>query len=90
MKVYFVAIHKLFSIAFHNQWDMLRQDKQGLVKEYLHFFAYMFRPKGLVLSLIGPIMSYLRPGFHPSHHENDDLVKEWEEQNQGSIIKKVS
>ena len=90
VKVYLLAFYKLFSIAFINQWNMLRSDKSLSMKDLWICFKYLFGANGILRAVLASLLIFFRKDFHPDHHGNDDLVTKWENENGKSIVSKAS
>ena len=90
LRVYLVAFYYLFSIAFKNQFDMLKCDGRLTLKEYMITFWYLFGPRGLLVGVLKSLFTFLRPGFNPQDHDTSYLHKKWEEENQSQIVGRAS
>ncbi len=90
LRVYLVAFYYLFSIAFKNQYDMLKRENKVTLKEYFTCFYYLVGPKGLLIGVLGSLFTFLRPGFNPKNHDTSHLYRKWEKDNESHIVKKVS
>lgn len=47
------------------------------VREWYDLARFLFFQPGGVLGLLGPYLSYYRPGFHPWEHDTSALVAQW-------------
>jgi predicted metal-dependent hydrolase len=49
----------------------------GSPAEWISLLRYLFIEPGGMLALLGPYLSYFRPGFHPSQHDSQKLFDGW-------------
>ena len=69
-----------FVFAFGFQLRMLAADgKLGNWRDNLRGINTVFGYRGLFTRLIPKYLDYFKPGYHPSHHNTDALVREWRE-----------
>jgi predicted metal-dependent hydrolase len=48
-------------------------------RELLSGANYVLGPRGFFTRLAPKYLDYLKPGFHPTHHNTDELLAEWRE-----------
>jgi len=59
-------------------WFMMKQDKKHKdIHFYRRSFQYYWGTDGLFRALAKPYWDYFKPSFHPSKHQNDDLIVNW-------------
>lgn len=69
-----------FGMIFWFHTRLLADDRQlRNIRQNLAGFSYIFGRKGVLSGLLPQYLDWFRPGFHPSHHNTDALLAEWQE-----------
>ncbi len=69
-----------FGVIFWFQARLLVQDGQlRKIRQNLAGFGYIFGHQGVLSRLLPQYLDWFKPGFHPSHHDTDALLAEWQE-----------
>ncbi len=73
----------ILGISLTNTLMLQHQDGKLLSRDTLRGLWFLLGPRGLVTSLVPPLLRYLAPGFHPWEHAvaNAETVRRWQEQN---------
>lgn len=76
--VMFLTTVTFWARVFGQQVRLMRSE--GIlfsVREWFSLFRYLFLRPGGMLGLLGPYLSYYRPGFHPWEHDTRALLEQW-------------
>jgi predicted metal-dependent hydrolase len=60
--------------------QLLFMAKRGALfspREHWRAFKFLWLTPGTLRALVGPYLSYFRPGFHPADRGGLELVEEW-------------
>jgi len=69
-----VAIHAFI-------FELMREDKQLLnLKSWARGLNRVWGRRGMFSAIIPEYLDYFKPGFHPSEHDTDFLLKKWRKQ----------
>ena len=90
VKVYLLAFYKLFSIAFLNQFEMLRDDGSFSIGDTYRGLRFLLGKGGLLRGVFRSLLDYLKPSFRPDEVDNYHLTEKWEQENQDKILSKAS
>jgi uncharacterized protein len=76
--VMFLTTLSFWSRVFWHQVQLMRAEKILFsVPEWFRLVRFLFFEPGGMLGLIGPYLSYYRPGFHPWEHDTSELLARW-------------
>ena len=85
VRVYMLAFYKLFSIAFMNQYDMLKVDGAFNKKDILLGCRYLLGKGGLMRGVFRELATYLKASFRPWDLNNAHLIDNWQEGHKSEI-----
>lgn len=76
--VMFLTTLSFWSRVFWHQVQLMRAEKILFsVPEWFRLVRFLFFEPGGMLGLIGPYLSYYRPGFHPWEHDSSEFLERW-------------
>lgn len=69
----------VFSVLYLKPiWTMMKQDKNHInLKFYGRALKYYWGKNGLCRALFKPYLDYYKPSFHPTQHQNEQLIIKW-------------
>ncbi|HEY9090726.1 metal-dependent hydrolase [Parasphingorhabdus sp.] len=63
-------------VIFRNTADLLRQDGLNNMRTWIGLLAYLYGKPGAMRVLLGHMIGYFRPGFHPWQRDDSGLARQ--------------
>ncbi len=82
--LYVTAVFNL-DAAIQTTLNLYRDGTLFKLKTLGQFLRFQFGRRGVVRNVIGPWLTYLKPGFHPWQHDNTALGQAWLKENQDAF-----
>jgi predicted metal-dependent hydrolase len=65
--------------TFERMADFFRQDGINNARTWWRVFTYLWFKPGMMRALCLPYLSFFRPGFHPWNHDDNALIRDFEQ-----------